>query len=385
MNTEGSGDESVRSVPLVAARVHRGAAHAAPALVHDPDAVTAEWLTEVLSAAGALEGQTVTGFAAAPIGTGQVGCNVRYRLRYDSPGAGPASVVAKFSSRDETSRATGVQTLTYETEVAFYRDIAGSVDVSRPHCYFADVEPGTPNVVLVLEDLAPAVQGDQLAGCTPAQAELAVEEAARLHGPLWGDPALLEVPWLAQKRAGDDSLIGLFGVMWPAFLDRYRDRLTAESLAVGERMVAHGRPWADPDPRELTACHADYRLDNLLFGPPGSARAIAVVDWQTVRLGVGTSDVSYFLGAAMPPAHRREHEHGLVARYHDALSRYPIGDYSFERCWEDYRRYSFGGFFMAVFASMVVERTERGDAMFMTMANGAAAQAHDLGALEFLS
>jgi hypothetical protein len=39
---------------------------------------------------------------------------------------------------------------------------------------------------------------------------------------------------------------------------------------------------------------------------------------------------------------------------------------------------------MAVFASMVVGRTERGDAMFMTMANGAAAQVVDLDAFGFL-
>ena len=362
-----------------------GAVTSGPALVADPERVSAEWLTEVLTAAGAIDGQRVVGFDARPIGTGQVGCNLRYVLRYDGTGPGPESVVAKFSSRDETSRATGVQTLTYETEVAFYRDLAGTVDVSRPGCFFAAVEPGTPDVVLVLEDLAPAVAGDQLAGCTMAEAELAMDEAARLHGPRWGDPTLLDVRWLADKQAGDPSLITFFGLMWPGFVDRYRDTLTPESVQVGERMVAHGAPWAENPPPALTLCHADYRLDNMLFGPAGSARPLTIVDWQTVRLGVGTSDVSYFLGAAMPAEERRRHEKDLVARYHAALGAYDIGAYGPDRCWEDYRRHTFGGFFMAVFASMMVERTGRGDAMFMTMANGAAAQVVDLGALEFVS
>ena len=353
--------------------------------VYDPEGVTAEWLTDVLRAAGAVGDRRVTVFSAEPIGTGQVGCNVRYRLEYDRPGPGPDTVVGKFASRDETSRSTGVQTRTYETEVAFYRDVAGTVEVARPHCFFADVEPGTPDVVLVLEDLAPAVPGDQISGCTPGQAELAVREAARLHGPRWGDPALLEVPWLAEKAAGDGALVGLFPVIWAGFVDRYRDRLTPDSLEVGERMVAHGRPWAEPGASPLTVCHADYRLDNMLFGPAGSPRPISVVDWQTVRLNVGTSDVSYFLGAAMAPEQRREHEKDLVARYHEALSAYDVGGYGLDACWEDYRRHTFGGFFMAVFASMVVERTERGDAMFMTMANGGAAHVTDLGALEFLA
>ena len=45
----------------------------------------------------------------------------------------------------------------------------------------ASAGPGRAEGVLVLEDLAPAEQGDQIAGCTVGQAELAVDEAARLH------------------------------------------------------------------------------------------------------------------------------------------------------------------------------------------------------------
>ena len=75
---------------------------ARPPLVADPDLVTPEWLTHVLRHAGAIDAATtVASFAATPIGTGQVGANVRYSLSYDSPyghpGApGPATVVGKF-------------------------------------------------------------------------------------------------------------------------------------------------------------------------------------------------------------------------------------------------------------------------------------------------
>jgi hypothetical protein len=53
---------------------------------------------------------------------------VRYALRYDRPyehtgPRAPATVVGKFSSPDAASAAAGVATLTYETEVAFYREL----------------------------------------------------------------------------------------------------------------------------------------------------------------------------------------------------------------------------------------------------------------------
>ena len=130
--------------------------------------MTPEWLTHVLRHAGAIDAATkVSSFEASSIGTGQVGANVRYALSYDHAGpTAPATVVCKFSSRDEASAAAGVAALTYETEVAFYRDLAHTVDISRPHCHFAEIRSGTADVVLVMEDIAPAEQGDQIAGCT---------------------------------------------------------------------------------------------------------------------------------------------------------------------------------------------------------------------------
>ena len=354
--------------------------------VYDPDQVTPEWLTEVLTASGAISSRRVTDIDAAQIGTGQVGANIRYRLAYDTPGDGPDSVVGKFASKSEESRAAGISTLTYETEVNFYRDLADSVELSRPGCHFASVEPGTADVVLILEDIgAPA--GDQLAGCTNDEARAVVIEAAKLHGPRWGDPSLRQVPWLAAKLENAFEPGPVMAMMFPTFLDRYKETLSEESLEVGAR-VCQARTWLDPDPATATLCHCDYRLDNMLFGGKGAGgniRPVTIVDWQTVQLGNGVSDVSYFISAAMEPERRRAEERELVEAYYGALSAYDIGDYSFDRCWEDYRRHAFGGFMMAVFASMVVGRTDSGDAMFMKMANGAAAQAVDLSSFEFLT
>jgi hypothetical protein len=356
-----------------------------PALVSDPAEVTPEWLTAVLAHAGALLDGRVIAFESESVGTGQVGANIRYRLRYESPPVdAPSSVVAKFASADDASRATGIATLTYETEVAFYRDLASTVDISRPHCYFAAIEAGTANVVLVLEDLSPAEQGDQLAGCTLAQAELAMVEAARLHGPRWGDPTLLEHRWLVDRVGASTGIADLYRSLFGGFVDRYRATLDGQAIAVGERLGGGIEQWSSYRPPGLTITHGDYRLDNMLFATQAGGRPLTVVDWQTVRLGCGTADVAYFLGAGLDPATRRDHERELVVRYHDAVVAYGVEDYPRDACWEDYRRYSYSGYLMAVIASMLVGRTERGDAMFMTMANGHAAQVVDLGADEFV-
>ena len=353
-----------------------------PPLVADPDLVTPEWLTHVLRYAGAIDAATkVSSFEASSIGTGQVGANMRYALSYDRtvPRA-PATVVCKFSSRDETSAAAGVATLTYETEVAFYRDLAHTVHISRPHCHFAEIRSGTADVVLVMEDIAPAEQGDQIAGGTVQQASFAVEEAARLHGPRWGDPTLEELSWLDR---GDTTagIAALLGTIWEAFVERYRATLDPVTLEAGPQVAALVPELLANRSSPRTPVHGDYRLDNMLFATSGEGRPLTVVDWQTVQLGVGPSDVAYFLGSAFEPGRRRSCERDLLIRYHRALVEgYGVDDYPFDHCWRDYVRSSYGSLLMAVFASMMVGRTDRGDAMFMAMANRSAQMAADLDA-----
>jgi hypothetical protein len=276
-----------------------------------------------------------------------------------------------------------VQTLTYETEVAFYRDLAHTVDVSRPHCYLAALESGTANVVLVMEDLTPAEQGDQIIGCSVEQATMAIDEAVRLHGPRWGDPTLKDLAWLDRSQGALTSLLGL---MWDGFVDRYRATLDDVTIEAGSKLVGSADRLRAPAPAALTPVHSDYRLDNMLFHPDAtSTRPLTVVDWQTVQLGVGASDVAYFLGNAFDAAVRRQSEESLVQRYHEGLLGYGVTGYSAEECWDDYRRSSYASLLMAVFASMMVGRTDRGDAMFMAMANRSAQMAVDLDALALIT
>jgi hypothetical protein len=346
-------------------------------LLADPDLATTEWLTDVLRYGDAIGDHTsVVSFDASYIGTGQVGANVRYVLTYDGV-SGPATIVAKYSSRDPQSAATGIATLTYETEVAFYNELAATVDISRPHCYFAELEHGTANVVLVMEDLAPGEQGDQIAGCDVDAATLAIDEAAKLHGPRWGDPTLEDLAWL-DRGSQSAGMAAMLPAVWDSFVDRYRTTLQPVTLEAGPELVSLLPRMMSYTPAARTPIHYDYRLDNMLFG---GRRPLVVVDWQTVQLGTGPQDVAYFLGNAFEPELRRSCERSLVERYHRALvDDFGVDDYPLDQCWSDYVRSSYASLIMAIFASMMVGPTERGDAMFMAMANRSAQMAADLDA-----
>ncbi|MFL6160290.1 MAG: hypothetical protein ACJ72D_29725, partial [Marmoricola sp.] len=154
-------------------------------LIRLPDEITDSWLADVLERPGL----AIT--SSDRIGTGQMSQN--YRVVFTVDGS-EGSVVVKVASDDETSRATGVGMGAYYREVAFYRHVAPLVGAAVggpvPGCHLAAYDPAEGWFTLVLDDVDDAVQGDQIAGCDAAQAELALRELARLQAPVLNDLAL---------------------------------------------------------------------------------------------------------------------------------------------------------------------------------------------------
>lgn len=351
-----------------------------------PASLTAEWLTETLRCSGHLDSATVVDVRLSQVGTGQMCDSVRLTLRYDRPVDAPASMIAKLPAADETSRATALALRSYENEVRFYQQLAPGLPVRTPVAYYADIELETARFVLLLEDMAPAQQGDQLAGCSAGVAKLAVDELVRLHAPRWNDPTLESLEWLHRDRASQQQfLLMLLPALWDGFRQRYAAEIGPHVHAAGDALFARLEAYLTAGSSPWTIVHGDYRLDNLLFDPAGGGGAVTVVDWQTCTHGPGLQDVAYFVGAGMLPDSRREAEHDLVRGYHAGLRAAGVTDYSWEQCWRDYRRGTWAGLIMAVAASMLVERTERGDEMFLTMAERHARHALDLDATELLA
>jgi hypothetical protein len=346
----------------------------------------------------------VAAVGVEPLGTGQMCDSYRLTLRYGSGAEGPATLVAKLPAADPTSRATGRALGIYEIEVRFYQELAPALPVRTPAVIHADLEDEgeTTRFVLLLEDLAPAQPGDQLAGCTATEAAAALDELVRLHAPRWGDPSLDAIPWLHKAPgARQEMLAELLPQVWDAFRERYGTDLDADVHTAGDALFPRLGEHLGADTGPWTVVHGDYRLDNLLFPParaavgaekparaavgaekPARAAApgarVGVVDWQMCAHGPALGDVAYFIGAGLHGGERRAVEEDLVRRYHDGLVAAGVTGFGWDRCWLEYRRSTWAGLIMAVAASMLVERTDRGDQMFLTMARRHARHALDL-------
>jgi hypothetical protein len=340
-----------------------------PPLIRGPQEIDSQWLCDALGRDG------LELLSREEIGTGQMSQN--HRLTFTGDG-GEESVVVKLASDDEMSRATGVGMGAYMREVAFYRNLAGRIGGPLAECHLAEYDPGEGWFTIVLEDVRDASQGDQIAGCGVEQARVAMGALARLHAPVMGDLAVGASDFLNQPNPLTQALIAQ---LLPGFLERYGERIDPAHAEVCERFAQSVDGWLEGSRPPLGLVHGDYRLDNLLFGPGGGCVA---VDWQTVSWGPAVLDASYFLGGCLHVEDRRAHEQKLLRHYHDTLLELGVHELSWEMCFEEYRRLCFHGMLMTIAASMIVERTPRGDDMFMAWLARNAQQAIDLDAVDLL-
>ena len=340
-----------------------------------PDAVTPDWLGSVL-------GRPVAAIEWTAIGTGQVGDSVRFSIAFQGASE-PETLAAKFPAEDATSRGTAAMFGLYRKEVEFYRQAAPHLQVRVPVVHFVDVSEDGADFLLLFEDLGPARQGDQIASCSIEDASAAIRQAAAIHAPSWGRADLLEATWLQPPPGQAERIAQMYPQAQAIFRERYGDTLDPALMALCENLAAESERYFTRRDAPQCLVHGDFRLDNMLFDIGGGQESIAVLDWQTTTTGHGMTDVGYFIGCGLGEAMWRQHEDELLELYLAEMAARGV-EMSRNDIGRDYRLGALHGVSTAVFSAAFVERTERGDANFLSMARGACSLALEHGSIAAL-
>jgi Phosphotransferase enzyme family len=347
-----------------------------------PDDITGEWLSAVLNRGDAPV--RVSEVDVAAIGTGQTGATYRVSVTYASDaGRLPDTFVIKLPAQDDTVRDR--VTIGYRSECAFYTAVADRVRVPTPQCFYCEISDDALDYALLLADQAPAVQGDQIAGCGEREARLAVTALAGLHGPSWCDAVWLDFPGIAFARPDEASAKGLGEVARMSAeitLDKLGDRMSGADRETFTATMGLVTPWLLAEYNRFALLHGDYRLDNMLFYP--DAAGVTVVDWQTLGVGLAARDLAYFTATSLKPELRSSIEKDLVDEYHRALSGYGVTDYDRETCWRDYRLGTPQALLISALGFAFATATDRGDDMVLTMLARGCQAIRDLGTLDLV-
>jgi hypothetical protein len=319
--------------------------------------ITTEWMTDALRGSGTIGPDTTVSAAKADAGSAGVGfmgevAMVDVEYSDEAPGA-PSRVVAKFATTVPEIRAMMHPTRVFEREHRFYERLASETPVRTPDVYHVtcDVsdDPAAERYMLLLEDLSDLELGDQLAGVSPEQAESSLVGLARHHARFWNRAGLEDASFIPTingplNKAGE----GIYNQSLPGFKEVFADALMPEMVPVADVYGSNHPKLLDRfEKMPHTLVHFDYRADNLFFDTDGS---VVVIDWQSISVGGGASDVGYFLGQNLSIADRREHENDLLHRYHDTLTAEGVTGYEFDQFFDDYRVGVVYGWVIPVFA-----------------------------------
>jgi hypothetical protein len=292
-----------------------------PATIDD---LTPAWLSGVL-------GAEVT---AVDVLDHAFATNQRARLAL-TPGPGaqvPASVFVKLAPLDAAHRQMIGATGMGEREVRFYADVAPTLDLAVPRCWFAAAEGDL--FVLLLDDLASrgCRFSDGSWGVDADAAARALEELAAFHARFASPVARNAVaPWLAtaQRRSSEGT-----ARLMRLVLDQQAGRLPPAYAAVGERYVAH-HDWFDAQWHggPQTYIHGDLHIGNVFL----DGARVGFLDWGLSRVSTPLRDVSYFLTMSVSIDERRAHERALLQGYLDALRAAGGPDLAFDDAWAAHR------------------------------------------------
>lgn len=310
-----------------------------PALPKDESEITAEWLTAALQSSGAATG-TAAAVSAEPVGVGVGVVGALQRLTIDwKDGDGPSSVIAKYPS-SPSARFVAEMLSMYRREARFYEELSDRTPINHAKAYYVDLDWESQDFILLLSDVAGGHTVDQVAGCTVAEAETAIDALAELHAAFWNDPVLRPNDWLPQICDAPIPEAAAFACEqgWTVMDDLYGAGLTPEIRNLGATFHTHLRPLMEKlAPGPYTLSHGDWRLDNMFFNDTPEGLGITLVDWQLVDTSRGGRDVGYFVSQSMTPDLRAKNERDLTQRYVDGLHSRGVTDYSFDDAWLDYR------------------------------------------------
>lgn len=339
---------------------------AALALPKSIDDLDPDWLQRALAAH--LGEARVDGFNAEVIGIGEgfMGQLARITLHYQGEsGSAPERLIAKFAaSRADTREMAREQNL-YEREIGFYEDIGQQVGLRVPACYYSDYDRENQYFVLLLEDMAPGLPSDQVAGASQETSRQVVEQFARMHARWWNSAELDQYPWarwIINEMSMDEGLARLRESMAEAEASgRFDDYPEMKRLMPLLPPLFRLEP-APPFPFSLT--HGDLRSDNII-APSDAGGEFCVIDWQLAGKGDPVNDLARWLAQSISISDRRETEQTLLKLYHDTLLEEGVEGFSYRKFINAYKMNLVVIFVMFSMSIDSVDRSsERAQALF---------------------
>lgn len=252
----------------------------------------------------------------------------------------PKSLVLKSEMPTSNDHQVALELHLYDREWDFYENVSHLVPVRVPK-YYATLmsSDGSHREGVLMEDLC--IPGAVL--CPDLDIDgvlLTVEHCAKLHAKFWNDPKLQSSMGISPHNGPwfNPSWRNKVAGHWPGFVAKWKDTLSPEALAAGEKIVKNFQ-WVQDTISSAphTFLHGDVKVPNMFMLYGGDGATPAFIDWQYTAIGKGCCDVLFFLVEGYEIDQQREMEPKLIAAYYSFLLKYGVQKYTMEQLEYDWK------------------------------------------------
>ena len=284
-----------------------------PTSMHE---VTDQWLVDILSSQQAFADDPISSVDRQSVGDGigQVGEFNKVVVTTES--SKQTTLFLKLRAPIEGMHAVALRYKMYEKEVRFYNELAAQMDVRTPEVYYADYDPETENVALLMEFLDGWHSPDQITGASHNQTLAAIKQLAAINAPYWNRTQ--DLPWLPTMQTDYmQQTISDMAACSDIFFQRFGTELPI-SKSDFDRIIESWPAVLDGlSEGNLTLTHYDYRVENMFFSSDESE--VAVIDWQLIGALRAGWDLAYLIGTNIPSEQRRANEQQYIDLYLDCM------------------------------------------------------------------
>ena len=241
-------------------------------------------------------------------------------------------------------------------EVRFYQFIdALNLDLypNIPRCHNSHISKDEGAYFLVLEDLSESHQDYQSLDFSKLENwQLGLRALAKFHQSFTGKLSAEQIQAHADDEAAVEAYMGKLQEAYGKFKAGNGDFVSDEIFDLLETCIPLIKQFEVEkvqrvgENRLTTLLHRDAHLKNFLYPREAGGKTV-IVDWQFWGVGIGVFDLRHLLGSALPKE-LREKQEDLVRYYHQVYIKGLSADYSFEDCWNDYRKGVVDNLFMPV-------------------------------------
>ena len=300
--------------------------------------ITVEWLNEVMIRNGILDTERILDLKHEDVPK-QGGTSLTYilTLSYDRrPDHAPQKLLVKLTTDNKNLRDVVGSYDGFQREVHFYETVGSDAGIPIPRCYASGYNADDHSCLLLMDYIDNTCLRDVGDGPV-SDIELAVRKLACFHAKWWrktdrlfgvyheDDPFLLE-PRISRTT---DAL--------ELMRRRYRKDVGNTIVTLLDLWLRSARLLADYTMSlPQTLCHGDFHRRQLLL-PVAEGDPFCVIDWQSVSIDFGPSDLARIILTGLLPGQRKENERTLLTLYHALLLQHGVTDYSFEQFLDQYR------------------------------------------------